>query len=381
MNNIISKSIKKICIIGAGNVGVAFSVDVAARTHKEVVFQTSKADKLNKHFLKFDPESENTLDAEIELFNSYEESLKNADMVICTVPSFLVENVMKVVSIFSPKIVLFVPGYGGKEFYCKKLVDKGCIVAGLSRSPYVARLKNPNYVVASKKKNICVATLNMDYDISGLITDFTGIPCNQINNYLTITFTPSNPILHTARLYSMFKDCDLRTPFNRMIKFYAEWDDLSSETLLKMDDEVLEVCKKLDTFDFSEYVPLKKYYEADSVEKMTEKILSIQSWKNLDSPMKEVNGYFYLDENSRYFKEDFPFGLCILRGFAEIAEVETPYMDKVLKWYEKVFNVQYFDKKGNFNGSDLTKTGTPQNFGIKKMNDVISFYNKFNGTI
>lgn len=374
MNTIKIEDLNKICIIGAGNVGVALGVDIATRTHKDVVFQTSKSDFLNKKFIKYDPETRDILNAEIASFNSYEKSLENADVVICTVPSFLIKNILNIVSKYSPKILFFVPGYGGKEFYCKDLVKKGCIIAGLSRSPYVARLKTSNYVIASKKKNISVAVLKGNCDVSKLITKFTGIPCNQLKNYLTVSFTPSNPILHTARLYSMFKDYKLQTPFSRMIKFYAEWNNFSSEILLNMDDEVLKICKELDTFDFSEYVSLQKYYEAENVKKMTTKILSIKSWKNLDSPMKEIDGNYYIDNTSRYFCEDFPFGLCILRGFAEIARVETSCMDKVLKWFEKVFGMEYFDSNGKFSGSDLINTGIPQNFGIKTKKDIEVFY-------
>ena len=369
------RKLKKVCIVGAGNVGVALGVDIATRTDLQVVFQTSKSEQLNETFTKFDPEINETLTAEIPSFNSYEKSVKDSDVVICTVPSFVSKSVINEISRFSPPLIIFVPGYGGKEFCCKSLLQLGSLVIGLSRSPYVARLKDLNYVVASKKKTIDVSVLNSTIDISKLIEELIGISCKQVKSYLTITFTPSNPILHTARIYSMLKNCNLETPFSKVIKFYSEWDDDASETLLQMDYELINVCKKINEICFFEHIPLSEYYEADTVKKMTQKILSIQSWKDLNSPMKKIDEYFYIDSDSRYFREDFPFGLCILRGFAEIADVRTPVIDKVLRWYEKFFNVSYFDNNEQFCGDDLHKTGIPQNFGITKMDDVKHFYN------
>lgn len=369
------RKLKKICIVGAGNVGVALGVDIATRTGLQVVFQTSKSEKLGESFTKFDPETNETLTARLPSFNCYEKTVKDADVVICTIPSFISKSVINEISSFSPPLILFVPGYGGKEFCCKKLLQKGSFISGLSRSPYVARLKNSNYVVASKKKTIDVSVLNSKTNVSKLIEALIGISCKQVKSYLTITFTPSNPILHTARIYSMFKDCNLKTQFSRNIKFYSEWNDDASEILLKMDCELIDVCEKISNFDFYEHIPLSEYYEANTVKKMTQKILNIQSWKNLDSPMKQIDERFYIDSESRYFQEDFPFGLCILRGFAEIARVRTPVMDEVLRWYEKFFSVSYFDNNGQFCGNDLHKTGIPQNFGITKMNDVEHFYN------
>ena len=79
------------------------------------------------------------------------------------------------------------------------------------------------------------------------------------------------------------------------------------------------------------------------------------------------------DKNNRYFTNDFPYGLCIIKGFAEILKVKTPNIDKVLRWYEKFANVEYF-VDGNYKGKDLASTGIPQNFGIKTKQDILEFY-------
>lgn len=366
--------INKICVVGAGNVGVATAVDIVNATHKEVVLHTSKAAGLANSFIKIDSDSHETRTADITVTSDYEISLKNADLVIITVPTFVIQSIIENISIYNPKIVLFVPGFGSKEFFCKKLIEKGCAIAGLSRSPYICRLDNPQKVIASKKKELQVATVNKCDEIDSILSELFEIPVKKYPNYLAIAFTPSNPILHTARLYSMFKDCTFSTKLPRMIKFYGEWTDFSSETLIKMDDELNRIIKKLPNIDLSCHVNLRDYYESRTAEEMTKKIASIQSWHNIDSPMIKESNYYLIDRTSRYFIEDFNYGLCNLKGFAEIVGVETPTMDTVLEWYQKISGIELFDAEKEFKGAGLCKSGIPQNFGISTINDIERFY-------
>ena len=56
--------------------------------------------------------------------------------------------------------------------------------------------------------------------------------------------------------------------------------------------------------------------------------------------IKMENGYIP-DKNSRYFIEDIKFGLCILKAFAEILEVKTPEIDKIVEWGQKFLDREY----------------------------------------
>lgn len=369
--------INKICIVGAGNVGVATAVDINNATHKEVILHTSKAKNLGEEFEKFDTDTNEVKKAHIKVTDNYDVSMNNTDLVIITVPTFVIKSVIDSISNYNPKIILFIPGFGGKEFFCKNLIEKGCICAGLNRSPYICRLQNSQIVAASKKKELYVATVNKCDEIDKILSELFGIPVIKYPNYLVVTFTPSNPILHTARLYSMFKDYDFTSRLPRMIKFYGEWTDLSSEILIKMDEELNQIIKKLPTVDLSMHVNLRDYYESQTIEAMTKKITTIKSWHNIDSPMIKVGEFYRIDKNSRYFIEDFTYGLCILKGFAELLRVDTPTMNEVLRWYQKISEIEIFNSKGDFKGSGLKNSGIPQNFGLFSVKDIECFYTKF----
>jgi hypothetical protein len=42
------------------------------------------------------------------------------------------------------------------------------------------------------------------------------------------------------------------------------------------------------------------------------------------------------DLHSRYFTADFPYGLTVIRQIAEIAGVDTPYINRLLDWYDGI---------------------------------------------
>ena len=76
------------------------------------------------------------------------------------------------------------------------------------------------------------------------------------------------------------------------------------------------------------------------------------------------------DFGNRYFTEDGPFGLAVLRGIAEVAGVKTPTMDKVLTWMQSMMGKEYL-KDGKLVGKDIGSTRSPQKYGLKTLNAML----------
>ena len=108
---------------------------------------------------------------------------------------------------------------------------------------------------------------------------------------------------------------------------------------------------------------------------MTNKIRSLKYLKDNAPMCKNKDNKFIPDFSTRYFLEDYPYGLCIIKDFCAICEVDTPYIDKILIWYEKIMDKQYFID-GTFTGSDLKELALPQNYEIKNISDIYNFYEK-----
>ena len=361
-----------ICIVGGGNIGTAICSYIKKSGDHYLTVKTSNP-------ARWDKETKESHEFEIDcITKEAEEAYSNANMVIITLPSFMIENEIKEMTPFikSGAMVGVVPGSGGCEFYCKDLIEKGIIFFGMDRVPCVSRVEiYGKKVVASKKaKSRAVAIPNSKtIEVASILSDILEMEIEPLKNYLTVTFTPSNPIVHTSRLYAMFKNATKDTEFDSQILFYGEWDDFASEVMLDCDKELHNICDALDQLELDGVIPLDRHYEIDSVVGLTKKIRSIKSMNAILSPLKEENGKYKIDLDSRYFIEDFPYGLCIIKGFALVAEVETPRIDAILKWYEELGDKEYF-VGDEFKGKDLLASAIPQNFAMDTKQKIYDFY-------
>ncbi len=257
-----------------------------------------------------------------------------------------------------------IPGTGGGECPFKKFVEKGCVVFGLQRVPSVSRLVEYGKKVRCTGYRECLYLSAIPHaDTGNCCTVLSGIfdmPCYPLPGYLNVTLTPSNPILHTTRLYSLFKGYHEGAGYDSLPLFYEEWSDATSELLFKCDDEVQAICKALSRFDLSFVKSLKVHYESDTPRELTEKIRSITGFKGIATPSVRKGNNLYPDLASRYFTADFPFGLDIIVQIATFAGVNVPNCVKVLNWYYGI--------SGNRNVFSYSK------WGIRNYKDFEAFY-------
>ncbi|HBT18164.1 MAG TPA: NAD/NADP octopine/nopaline dehydrogenase [Firmicutes bacterium] len=270
------------------------------------------------------------------------------------------------------------PGSGGSEFYCKELIERGCILFGFQRVHGIARIKEYGKSVydLGKKNELYIAAIPTDKteEVCRLMEDLFDMKCNPMPNYLNVTLTPSNPILHTVRLYTLFRNYKEGMYWDKLIDFYAEWTDEASKLLIACDKELQTMCHRVNGLDLTSVRSLTEHYESETPEQMTAKISNIIAFKSIKMPMLITEKGYIPDFKSRYFLEDFPYGLCIIKSFCEIVGLETPCIDKVLMWFERIAEVEYYVNH-RFIGGDLNKLPLPQNFGIIAVKNIVEYYN------
>lgn len=339
-----------ITIVGGGNIGTQFAVHCAEKGHGVTIF--SNKFSLFERTLKIVDSQNNVIHSgEIrQATNDGNLAFNHADLVFITTPAFMANSVAEQIFPFikdNASIVL-VPGTGGMECPFRKFLSKGCSIFGLQRVPSVARLVEYGKVVCAEgyRDTLYLGALPLASTSRGceIIESIFDMPCKPLPNFLNLTLTPSNPILHTSRLYSLFNDYSKGVVYDRVPLFYEEWDNQTSEILLPCDKEVQEICATLSDFDLSYVKSLKIHYESQTAQQLTDKIRSIKSFKGLPTPMKQVEGGYIPDFSSRYFIADFSYGLCIIHQIAQLAKVETPNIDVLLSWYNDLLGEQnHFD--------------------------------------
>lgn len=79
------------------------------------------------------------------------------------------------------------------------------------------------------------------------------------------------------------------------------------------------------------------YYESHDAESLAAKLRSITAFKGIKAPMKQIENGYIPDFGSRYFTEDFPYGLNIIRTLAEEKNTDKTVIDMVFNWGKTFF--------------------------------------------
>lgn len=356
----------KITIVGGGNIGTQFAVHCAEKGH-EVIVYTSTPQLYDSYLNIVDDEGNITHEGRIKkATSSAEEAFGEAELILVTVPATIMKSIADLVYAYSrsSSIIGVVPGNGGSECAFKKCIERGNIFFGIERVPAIARLVQKGKTVKSTgyRDELHVAALPKQNasKCAELIQEIFEKKTTVIPNFLNLTMTPSNPIIHTTRLRTLFSDWREGVAYEHLPLFYEEWDDASSDLLFKCDDEVQLICTELPEFNLQFVKSLREHYESPTIQDMTRKLSSIAAFKGIMTPAVEVNGLYVPDLHSRYFTADFSYGLNIIKQIADFAHVYTPNINETLNWYKKIAV-----EKNEFRYED---------YGITKKAEFFSFY-------
>lgn len=274
-----------ITIVGAGNVGTQFAVHCAEKGHRVIIFG-SKPGKISRELTIFNENDEVIHKGIIDkATNNETEAFSYADLIFVTMPATLMKsNAVKIEPFARPGMrICIVPGTGGGECAFRGCIEKGATVFGVQRVPSVARLVEYGKTVRAigYRGEMFVAALpnSETVECSKLIESILDIKTSLLPNYLNITLTPSNPILHTTRLRNLYGDYHEGVVYDSVPLFYEDWNNETSELLLACDDEVQEMCKALDCFDLSYVKSLRVHYESPTAGSMTKRYQALPDLK------------------------------------------------------------------------------------------------------
>ena len=261
--------------------------------------------------------------------------IPRSDIVLLCLPAFLVGETLDRIKPYLGQntIVGTVVSNSGFFFHCHKHLE-GVPVFGLQRVPYVSRVteygKSARLLGDREELIVAVENISDRQAFADVLGRLFGEKVVLAGSFYEVTLSNSNPILHTGRLYTMWKDWDGK-PFPERGLFYREWTVEASELEIRMDREFFSLLSALDVS--TEHIDtLLEHYEASDAERMTAKISSIPSFRDIESPVVRVEGGWIPDFGSRYFTEDFPYGLKMIHDLAHENGVSCPEIDKVYAW-------------------------------------------------
>ncbi len=275
--------------------------------------------------------------------NNPADVIPSADWVFLCVPSYLVEQtLLRIRPHIRPETVIgSVVGYSGFFIYCHKLFPANSRLFSFQRVPYVSRVvdygKEANLLGFRDKLIMAVENIENREAFRSTVEDLFREKTELADSFYEVTLSNSNPILHTGRIYTMWKEWDGK-PFDRCPYFYKEWTLEASLLEIEMDKELFTLLKKLNV-STTHIATLLEHYESNDAQGMTDKLRSIKSLSTLLSPMKQTDGGWVPDLESRFFTEDFPYGLKTLYTLLKENGIPCPNIEKVYLWGKHILNI------------------------------------------
>ncbi len=327
-----------ICIVGGGNLAHVCAGFLGAQKGVKIRILTRQPEKwtgggggvevmdaMNRRFRAV-PE---------RIPSTPQEAVMGAYIVLFCLPGFAIREMLERIKPYVTSSILVgtVISSTGFFFQAFDVLPHDIPLFGFQRVPFISRIveygKSAKLLGYKSSHRIAVENTDSKGVIAkNLETLFQG-PFEVLENHLAVSLSNSNPLLHTARLYTMFKDGDVLYPYNPL--FYAEWTDEASEVLIRMDAELQSLLDRLG-LPIGSIPPILEYYGCQDTFSLTRKIRSIPAFQEISSPMiQDVNAY-RIDFKSRYFAEDFLYGLRFIHDLVIQRSIDAPTIINVYKW-------------------------------------------------
>ena len=328
-----------ITICGGGSLGHVIAGWLSAHNHAKINILTNRPEKW-AHEIEIDTPEGTILRGKITtISNQPKDVIPMADIVLLCLPGFLIRKELEEIRpyIAPHTFVGSVFSSTGFFFEAKDVLFENQPLWGFQRVPFISRVeeygKSAHLLGYKNAYHIAVENVSekKKTDFVSLIQEWFERPVYLLKNYYEASLTNSNPLLHTSRLYTMFGGDNENKVYSRIQLFYEEWTESAADLYIKMDEEFFQLLKVLPVS--KDYLPTAlNYYESHDAKSLAEKLSSIQGFKGIISPMIEIKDGWVADFSSRYFTEDFPYGLKYIWQLAHEKGISCPNIDRVYEW-------------------------------------------------
>lgn len=268
------------------------------------------------------------------------EALSGADIVLLCLPGYSIREMLeKIAEHLEPHTAVgAIVASTGFFFHAFEILGNSQPLFGFQRVPFIARTKEYGHSaeLLGYKPSLSVAIEQTDDKqmLRETLEMLFKCPVSLCQNFYEVSLSNSNPLLHTSRLFSLWRNYSEGVVYDRVPYFYKEWTSETSELYMAMDCELQTLLRVLGVREGA-LPDVLTYYESADAESLACKLRSIPAFQGIPAPMKEIEGGYVPDFSSRYFTEDFAIGLNFTRNLCHENNVPCPVMDRVYGWGER----------------------------------------------
>lgn len=334
-----------ITICGGGNLGHVCSGFLASQAENRVSLLTTKPELWSHKIDVFDCKG-NVFHGRLDrISDKPEEVIFDAEMVLVCLPGFAIANELKAIAPYLKPTCLVgtIVSSTGFFFEAFKILSNIQPLFGFQRVPFISRItrygREANLKGYKDSLSIAVEQTDDKEIIRARLEQLFRTPIKLLGSHYEVSLSNSNPLLHTSRLYTLWHDWKPGMSYEKNPLFYSDWTIEASELYISMDEEFQ--CLLMSLGIKKGVIPsVLKYYNSWDAKSLTRKISSIQAFQGIFSPMfLNREGMYEPDFKSRYFIEDFPYGLKFIYTLLHLKGIESPNVDRVYEWGISKINV------------------------------------------
>ncbi|MBG5927032.1 NAD/NADP octopine/nopaline dehydrogenase family protein [Providencia rettgeri] len=289
--------------------------------------------------------------------NSPQLVIPEADIVILTVPSHHQASWLRFISAYlsSSKTVFIgaIPGINGFDWLAEQFFknNPNIVIWGMKDVPHIAWGLEPGTKVCfgGEKSALFIAFHRRENEsnkkqLHKLLSRLYSAPISILDNYLEITLTPANPIMHSSVIYGLIG------PYAQWHNDYFEspicwWNDcteLSAYYLQRCDEERLSICRHLiDNLGIplvtvkSLIDELREVYpkQISNTKTLWSILRTNEAYHGIQLPLiKHKQSGWSFNKQHRVFQEDIVYGLSLLVHLGEHLNIPLPYTNEIYTW-------------------------------------------------
>jgi opine dehydrogenase len=342
----------KVSVLGAGNGGQALSAHLAIKGCEVNLFEHPK---FKENIKKINKKGGIELTGKLKGFGkisiattNIKEAIEDTSVIMIVAPSFAQRPLIELsLPYLNSQIIILIPGNFGSFEIKKILKDNGkdLTIAETNSLPYACRkIEEGKVNVWGVKSYISVATLpavNIK-NVIEILNDFFPIPLHPVKNSLEISFSNPNMIVHCP---TMILNAGRIESTKGNFMFYCEgMTESVCKTMEKMDEERIQIGKKLNLSLISTYEWLKQTYNLKG--KSLYEVISTSPVYSGHGPDAPGN------LNHRYITEDIPHLLVPVASFGRLLGIQATIIECIIKLASAINGVDYFK-----NGRNLETLG------------------------
>ncbi|WP_233989557.1 NAD/NADP-dependent octopine/nopaline dehydrogenase family protein [Pectobacterium brasiliense] len=301
------------------------------------------------------------------------EACRDADIVIITVPAnFRADLLARIVPHLprdKPVYVGAIPGFCGFDWLAERelAARPNVVIWGMKDVAHIAfdLLPGQSIKMGGEKATLYVATHRRETAASqqaliALLQRLYAAPVVLLPDYLEITLTPGNPIMHSAVIYGLIGPYGQwhARPFSQPLCWWNDCPELGAYYLERMDEENQRLCAALEArlgVRLDSVLPLKQEIidaygdQIADAHTMLSVLRTNQAYHGIGLPLRkhDAGGYVF-DTQHRVFQEDIAYGLSLLVTIAENLAVSVPYIEEVYRWCSDYMGTSTQDRPDYF---------------------------------